>query len=189
MISVAGLVLAAGFGRRFGSDKRRAPMSSGLTLLSASVAAVVARLPGTWLVLRPSDTTDALGLTHSVHVVHSPSAELGLGHSLASGMSTLIRDSNADAVAIFLGDMPWITAASIDRLIAAAAADRIVLPEFNGQPGHPVIFGRRFWPELLLVTGDTGARSVLQAHPEAVQRVKVDDPGVLQDVDTPQALR
>jgi molybdenum cofactor cytidylyltransferase len=104
-------------------------------------------------------------------------------------MSTLIRDSNADAVAIFLGDMPWITAASIDRLIAAAAADRIVLPEFNGQPGHPVIFGRRFWPELLLVTGDTGARSVLQAHPEAVQRVKVDDPGVLQDVDTPQALR
>jgi molybdenum cofactor cytidylyltransferase len=188
MSSVAGLVLAAGFGRRFGSDKRRALMSSGLTLLGCSVATVAARCANTWLVLRPSDDAETLGLTHAVNVVRCEAAELGLGHSLACAMAAISRDSDADAVAVFLGDMPWIEATSIERLLAAADADRIVLPEYQGQAGHPVIFGRRFWPDLLLLTGDSGARSVLHAHAEAVQRVPVDDQGVLQDVDTPHAL-
>ncbi len=189
MTAIAGLVLAAGFARRFGSDKRRALMSTGLTLLSSTVAMVSSRVPDTWLVLRPADDADALGLTQAITVVRSEAAEQGLGHSLASGMGVIARDSQAQAVAIFLGDMPWITATTLDRLFAAAAPDRIVLPDYQGQAGHPVIFGRQFWPELLLLTGDAGAKSILQAHPEAVQRVRVDDPGVVQDVDTPDALR
>ncbi|MES2819527.1 MAG: nucleotidyltransferase family protein [Pseudomonadota bacterium] len=189
MTSIAGLVLAAGFARRFGSDKRRAVLSNGLTLLGTSVATVHAGLPDTWLVLRPSDDAEALGLPASLIIVRSEAAEGGLGHSLASGMRAIARDSSADAVAIFLGDMPWITAATLDRLFAVAAPEHIVLPEHEGQPGHPVIIGRRFWPDLLLLTGDTGAKSVLQTHAEAVRRVRIDDPGVLQDVDTPAALR
>lgn len=189
MTSIAGLVLAAGFARRFGSDKRRAFLKSGLTLLGTSVATVHAHVPDIWLVLRPSDDADALGVPQAVTVVRSEAAELGLGHSLASGMRVVARDSSADAVAILLADMPWITASTLDRLFAAAAPDRIVLPLYQGQPGHPVIFGRHFWPELLQLSGDVGAKAVLHANPDAIQRIAVDDPGVLQDVDTPDALR
>ncbi|WP_394560089.1 NTP transferase domain-containing protein [Aquipseudomonas alcaligenes] len=189
MTSIAGLVLAAGFATRFGSDKRRALLKNGSTLLDSSLATVNVYLPSTWVVLRPSDDADTLGIAPLLNIVRSESAELGLGHSLASGIEAITRSSDADAVAIFLGDMPWIAGDSLEQLFAVAASDRIVQPVYDGQPGHPVVFGRQFWPELLQLCGDEGARSVLQAHPEAVRRIKVDDPGVIQDVDTPDALR
>ena len=70
----------------------------------------------------------------------------------------------------------------------AARADRlacIVVPELDGSAGHPVGFSREFFAELIALQGDRGARSVIDAHPDAVQRVAVDDPGVLTDIDQP----
>lgn len=189
MTSIAGLILAAGFARRFGSDKRQAVLNSGETLLASSLQQVRAALPATWVVLRPDDDAQALGVPTDIPVVRSEMAEGGLGHSLASGVRVISEQSSADAVAIFLGDMPWISPTTLEQLFAAASAERIVLPTYNGQPGHPVIFGRQFWPPLTQLTGDSGARSVLQAHPTAVQRIAVSDAGVVQDVDTPSALR
>ena len=189
MTSIAGLILAAGFARRFGSDKRQAVLSSGETLLASSLKQVHAALPCTWVVLRPSDDAQALGVPVDMPVVRSECAENGLGHSLSSGMRIISEQSTAQAVAIFLGDMPWISAATLEQLFAAASVERIVQPTYAGQPGHPVIFGRQFWPQLTQLTGDSGARSVLQANPEAVLRVAVNDAGVVQDVDTPAALR
>lgn len=189
MTSIAGLILAAGFARRFGSDKRQAVLSSGETLLASSLKRVHAALPFSWVVLRPSDDAQALGVPVDMPVVRSECAEDGLGHSLSSGMRIISEQSSAQAVAIFLGDMPWISAATLEQLFAAASVERIVQPTYDGQPGHPVIFGRQFWPELLHLSGDVGARSTLQAHAQAVLRIAVNDPGVLQDVDTPAALR
>ncbi|MCY1416216.1 Purine catabolism protein PucB [compost metagenome] len=91
-------------------------------------------------------------------------------------------------LAIFLGDMPWIGADSLRCLLAQAAPDSIVVPTFAGQPGHPVLFGRSFWPELQLLRGDSGAREVIRANPQAVRRVAVSDPAILRDVDTPQRI-
>ena len=189
MTSIAGLMLAAGFARRFGSDKRQAVLSSGETLLASSLKHVHAALPATWVVLRPGDDALALGVPVEVPVVRSELAEEGLGHSLASGVRAISEHSAADALAVFLSDMPWINPTTLEQLFAAAGAERIVQPVYDGQPGHPVIFGRQFWPELLQLSGDVGARSVLHAHAEAVLRIAVNDPGVLQDVDTPAALR
>jgi molybdenum cofactor cytidylyltransferase len=61
-----------------------------------------------------------------------------------------------------------------------------VQPSYQGKRGHPVLFGRDFWPQLAALSGDAGARTVLQLNAEAVQIVELDDPGVLQDVDTQQ---
>jgi molybdenum cofactor cytidylyltransferase len=65
----------------------------------------------------------------------------------------------------------------------------IVVPVFTGERGHPVGFGHRFRGDLMAVTGDAGARTILQAHPSLVQCLEVDDPAVLQDLDTIEDLR
>lgn len=184
--SVVGLVLAAGFSRRFGADKRRARLSSGQTLLAASLALPCAQLKEVWVVLRPEDEAEALDVPACVHVVRSESAAHGMGHSLASGIQAIKQQAQADAAAVFLGDMPWINLDSLGYLLALASPEHIVVPTFQGQPGHPVIFGRKFWPELLQLTGDRGARGLLQAYPHAVRRLELNDPSILRDVDTPQ---
>ena len=174
---------AAGFSRRYGSDKRRAPFH-GQTLLNASLALPCSRLTEVWLVLRPEDDCTTLGIPAEVRVVRNPAAAQGMGHSLACGISQLQQNSSADAVAVFLADMPWISPASLDALLAQATAERIVVPTYQDQPGHPVLFGRQFWPLLAKLSGDTGGRAVLKSQTQAVHYCPVDDPGILLDIDT-----
>lgn len=185
---VAGLMLAAGFSRRFGSDKRLYPLSPKQTLLAASLATPLSVLPELWLVLRADDDLSALGVPPALHVVRNPAAQQGMGTSLACGMQTLAACSQADAVAILLGDMPWVRVETLQTLCAQAAPGSIVLPVYQGRRGHPVIFGRQFWPPLQALDGDAGARAVLLANAPYVVEIEVDDAGVLRDVDTEQAL-
>ncbi|MBF2948087.1 NTP transferase domain-containing protein, partial [Pseudomonas aeruginosa] len=98
------------------------------------------------------------------------------------------RNSPARAIAVLLGDMPWIAADTLERLAAMATPEAIVFPLYDGQRGHPVLFGRAFWDALAQLDGDQGARRVLLAHRPAWREVPCDDPGVLRDVDTPAAL-
>lgn len=137
--------------------------------------------------MRPEDEIEALGVPECAQIVRSASAVQGMGHSLASGMRA-VGQTSADAVAIFLGDMPWIDADNLRSLLAVASPERILVPTYGGQPGHPVIFGREFWPELLQLTGDAGAKAVLQAHPQALRRIELNDPGILRDIDTSQFM-
>lgn len=184
---VAALVLAAGYSRRFGSDKRSQCLDSGQTLLEASLALPCARLDEVWLVLRP-DERPPLGLPETLRIVRSASTRLGLAHSIAAGADQIAKASRADALAVFLADMPFVTSATLDTLLATCDAEHICAPTHGGQPGHPVVFGRSFWPELCQLVGDSGAREVLQRHAHAVRRIAVDDPGILLDIDRPADL-
>ena len=91
---------------------------------------------------------------------------------------------------MLLADMPGVTTVIIDRLIDAfrsRPAPAIVLPTVAGKRGNPVLWARAFFPELMTVTGDTGARHILALHEEAVERVEVGAAAGV-DVDTPEAL-
>ncbi|ASA31823.1 NTP transferase domain-containing protein [Pseudomonas aeruginosa] len=181
------LVLAAGQGRRFGSDKRLARLADGTTLLAASVARAREAFAEVRVVVRAGETPASLGLPAQQRLVHSLDASSGMGHSLAAGVAAA-RNSPARAIAVLLGDMPWIAADTLERLAAMATPEAIVFPLYDGQRGHPVLFGRAFWDALAQLDGDQGARRVLQAHRPAWREVPCDDPGVLCDVDTPAAL-
>ncbi|KIY40369.1 molybdopterin-guanine dinucleotide biosynthesis protein MobA [Pseudomonas sp. 10-1B] len=186
-MSVVALVLAAGSGSRFGSDKRRATLADGRSLLAHSVERAQAVFEEVRVVLREGERKEDFGLPGDCRVIFSPEAASGMGHSLAAGARSLL-DSQAPAVAILLGDMPWIEPATLRRLAEAASAASIVLPRHAGQQGHPVIFGRDFWPALWQLSGDEGARAVVRAHWDCCVVVEVDDAGVLLDIDTPHGL-
>ena len=184
------LLLAAGFSRRFGSDKRRHALADGHSLLEASVALYGTAFPRLMVVLRPDDT-DLVTKVHAVRpdarIVYCEDAAEGMGHSLAAGA----RAARAwRYVFVALADMPWVkpeTLARLRRALENAPDDAIVVPEYRGQPGHPVGFGGSHLAALAGLSGDAGARRVVRAAGDRVRRISVDDPGVLEDLDAPPA--
>jgi molybdenum cofactor cytidylyltransferase len=95
------------------------------------------------------------------------------------------------AVVVCLGDMPLVTGRMIDRLLDAydpGEGRLIVLPTFHGKQGNPMLWDRRFFAEILELSGDQGARSLVGKYPEFVAEVEIGDDAVLRDFDTTESL-
>ncbi len=181
------LILAAGFSRRFGTDKRRHQLPGGDTLLIATVRRYADVFADIAVVLREGDddlAAELIEVCPAARIVTARDAALGMGHSLAAGIRALRSDWEWAAVA--LGDMPWIrvdTLKTLRQAFAARAFTGILQPRMGKRPGHPVLFGSDCFAELAGLTGDSGARSVLAR--QTVQHVDVDDPGIFEDLDRP----
>lgn len=184
---IVGLLLAAGRSRRFGADKRWQPLADGTPLALATAARLRQACTEVLVVVRPEDEALAAQLRElGCAVVGCADAELGMGHSLAAGVR-----ASADAAGwlVALADMPAIEAASYRAVATALAAGAaIAVPVFRGQRGHPVGFADRWRDDLSALTGDRGARALMQGYAALVQQIDVDDPGILADIDTPQDL-
>jgi molybdenum cofactor cytidylyltransferase len=187
---VVGVLLAAGRGSRFGGDKLRAVVHGARPPVMVGVASgtqLRAALPASIAVVRSDDTQladelAAIGLT----IVPCSRADEGMGLSLACGVEAT-RDATGWVVA--LGDMPWIASTTI-RAVAHAitsGAD-IAAPAYRGARGHPVAFSHRHYAALTALTGDAGAKSLVERERASLTLIDVDDPGVLRDVDTPDQL-
>ncbi len=190
MTRIAAIVLAAGEGRRMGGPNKLTASVGGRPLVRiAAEAALASRAKPVVVVTghQPEAVGEALhGL--DVERVHNPDYADGLSTSLRRGMAALPPD--IDGAIVLLADMPRVDAALLDRLIDAfdpASGRLIVVPTFNGKRGNPVLWSRRFFPELMAVAGDTGGRHLIGANPDAVVEVE-SGAVVVADVDTPEDL-
>ncbi|RIX49614.1 MAG: nucleotidyltransferase family protein [Rhodocyclales bacterium GT-UBC] len=187
MSDIVGILLAAGFSRRFGGDKRLQPLADGRPMAVVAASNLLAACGRVIAVVRPEDQglagmLDELGCT----VVAAEDAALGMAHSLAAGVAA---SANARGWLIALADMPRIEAASYRAVLAALQGGAAMArPEYGGRPGHPVGFAAMWRADLLGLQGDAGARAIVQAAPELLKRCPVDDPGVLLDIDLPTDL-
>ncbi len=186
---VSALVLAAGQSRRMGGRDKLAEPVGGVPLLR-HVLDVLARsaVDETVVVLPPEPGARLAALTGTkARIVTNPRAAEGMGTSIGAGVTALRPDS--DAVLIVLADMPELTARDFDRLIAAfdPAEGRAIVRAVaeDGQPGHPVLFGRRFFEPLRALEGDRGARALIEDYPEFVADVTLPGPAAATDLDTP----
>jgi len=182
---ITGILLAAGRAERFGGNKLRAHLPDSRTVAGAAAGNMVAALPRVLAVVRPdSEALEELLRTAGCEIVVCDDADEGMGNSLACGVRAT-RESDGWIVA--LADMPIIRPETIQRL-AARLTDgaAIVAPTYNGHRGHPVGFAARFANDLATLTGDEGARQILQAHRDDLRLIETDDPGVLHDIDEPR---
>lgn len=180
------LLLAAGRGARFGSDKLLAEWTDGTALALASARPLLAAGGPVLAVVRKSGQGVAalLAGTPGIRVSACPAAAAGIGHSIACGVAASPR---AGGWLIALADMPRVRPATVAALLAALAAGAdLVAPDYQGQRGHPVGFSARWRDALLALRGDRGARDLLQAG--RLTRLALDDPGVLFDIDRPSDL-
>ncbi len=189
---VAGLVLAAGRSSRMGEANKLLAPVRGEPMLRHAVAAQLASQARPVLVVtghQQTEIADALdGL--DVTLLHNPDFAEGLATSLRAGIAAV--PESAPGVIVSLGDMPNVTAPVLDRL-AQAFADApdalAVVPTLLGQRGNPVLLSRALFPAVAQLTGDQGARRLLEEAGEAVVEVPLDDPAIALDVDTPEALK
>ncbi len=197
-MEIGAIILAAGQSQRFGKDKRRAELPSGQTMLVSTIEQIVPFFKQTLVVLRNKEThyqkelEDALDQSTGIRFMLAPHSAKGMAHSLTDAMIYLTTNCQWDAVAIFLGDMPYLKPDSIRQLIGEMCAqesqDPIVVPVFDGRYGHPVIFHQTYFQELTELAGDRGAKIVIDRHPDNLLKIQLDDRGVIQDIDQPEDL-
>lgn len=193
---LAAIVLAAGSAARFGGAKLTAPWGDGL-LLDAALTTAFAAPVGAVTVVTGADAARVaraacaaarrLGESRRLKIVHAADHAEGMAASLRAGIAALSTD--VAGVFVFLGDMPRIPVAVLQPLAdALAAGAAAAAPVFAGRRGHPALIGRGLFPRLLSLTGDTGARGVLDGLGAGLVLVPTPDDGVLFDVDRPGDL-
>jgi molybdenum cofactor cytidylyltransferase len=160
----------------------------GRPMLARVVDAILATpVRPVWVVTgHQADAVRAALANREVHFAHNAQHAKGIGTSICVGVRAL--DPATDGALVCLGDLPGLRTASVQALLAAFHPERICVPVHDGRRGHPVLFGRRFFPELAALAADRGARGILKAHPDAVCEVPVADAGVVLDVDDAQQL-
>lgn len=185
--SIVGILLAAGAGSRFGSDKLSHRLPDGTPLAVAAANRLLPVCEQVVAVLRPDRGELAAALTAvGCEIVLCPEAEQGMGHSLAAGVR-----ASADAAGwiVALADMPFIASSSHAAVAAALQAGAsLAATQYRGRRGHPVGFARSWQAQLLALSGDQGGKTLLERQRQALTLCPVDDPGVLWDIDTPQDL-
>ena len=189
--SIAGIVLAAGRSSRMGGSNKLLAEIGDRPLVRIVVEAVLASHARPLIVVtgHQRERVEAALGGLPVTFVHNPAFADGLGTSLKAGIAALPVET--DGVIVCLGDMPQVDAAMIDRLIGALDPDKgalIAVPTIDGQRGNPVVWSRRFFPDLMAVEGDIGARYLIGRYGEAVIEVPLSGKAALTDIDTPEAL-
>ena len=190
--NIRGILLAAGYSKRFGSNKLLQTLPAGTSEAGTPIALAAAKhlldaLPESIAVVRPrAQKLGKLLRDAGCNTVVCKNAGEGMGTSLAAGVRAA---AEADGWVVALADMPFLRPETI-RVIAKALSEgaAIAAPSYRGERGHPVGFARRFLEELSSLHGDSGARTLLDQHPDWVTAHEVEDPGVLRDIDRPSDL-
>ena len=176
-MKTAGLVLAAGEGKRFGGPK--APyvhngerlVDRAVSLLANAGCNPVFVVLGAWLGEVPGAT-----------VLENKDWSTGMGSSLQVGLKHLNAESEIDEVVVSLVDLPGLTSEAVARIVNAPG--EIVVSAYDAKRGHPVKFASSTWPELIKsANGDQGARSYIAEHPDQIVLVEVGDVATGDDMD------
>jgi molybdenum cofactor cytidylyltransferase len=185
------VVLAAGRATRMGANKLLAELG-GEPILRHVVRAALASPARPVVVVTGNQAAEVEAALAGLEVtfVHNPAFAEGMSTSLRAGIAALAA-REVDGALVCLGDMPRVTAGHLAAVMAAfdpARGAAIVVPTCARKRGNPVLWGRRFFAEMAALGGDVGARALLERHADQVATVALEDPAILLDVDTPEAL-
>jgi molybdenum cofactor cytidylyltransferase len=187
---VAAVVLAAGLSSRMAGNKLLAALD-GTPVVRHAAEAAATSVASPVIVVTGNAAREVAEVLHGldIQICENPAYASGLSESLKCGVRNVPADC-AGAV-VMLGDMPFVSAAVIDSLIKTFNPDsgrEIVVPVQDGRRGNPVLWGRRFFAEMLALSGDKGAKSLMDLHGDVLYELEVDDDGVLIDIDTARDL-
>ena len=187
---IAAVVLAAGLSTRMGRNKLLVDIH-GQPLVRRVIRTIEASRARPVIVVTGHDR-EAVGAALAgteAAIVHNAAYRDGLSTSLRTGISGV---EHCDAAIILLADMPAVSSSLIDRMLAAydpANGRAICVATRHGRRGNPVLFDRKYFPDLMAISGDIGARNVIARHAQLVCEVEADDDAPMIDLDTPDDVQ
>ncbi|MBT3946749.1 MAG: nucleotidyltransferase family protein [Candidatus Marinimicrobia bacterium] len=184
--NIAGIVLAAGGSTRMGQKNKLILHVNGMSIISSTVgAAVESSLDPVRVVLgNDSNTVKRELINYPVSFIHNNNWMEGMATSIVSGMENL----DSDGIMFILGDMPFISSKIINQLVQQFDSNKIIVPFNNGKRGNPVIFPSHLFSELKKISGDRGAKPLIQKYIEDVKEVPIQSKAIFQDIDDREEL-
>lgn len=185
---IAAVILAAGKSSRFGVDKLLTEVE-----YKGVRQPLILHALAPWLevfeqihLVTPINNQQLSGICRSVagrvNFIKADKSDLGMGHSLAAGIQAT---QQAKGWLIGLADMPMITADILELLVSQLKQGAAIsAPFYQGKRGHPVAFSNQYRDDLMQLTGDVGAKTIVQAHETLIQAVNIDTPSIFIDIDT-----
>lgn len=186
---IAAIILAAGTSSRMGTNKLLVPIDKTPMLNHVIDAALYSQACRVLVVVgHDSGTVIQLCSEYTTEVVHNVDYSSGMASSVRAGINALPADIGA--ALIIPGDMPYITALELDRLIDAHRAETsaICVPQYRGRRGNVLLWPRPFFPALEKLSGDAGTLTLLPQFTDHLRLVEFDSPAILMDCDTPDTL-
>jgi molybdenum cofactor cytidylyltransferase len=181
---IAAVVLAAGRSSRMAPRNKLLEPVNGRPIVARVAKTATASGANPVIVVTGFDSQRVTEALHGldVTIIHNPDFEQGLSTSLRAGIAAL--PANIDGLLACLGDMPDVEAAVLCSLIAAFdASDAICVPMHQGKRGNPVLLGKDYFNEVMALTGDVGAKSLLARHAAHVVEVEVGTSSIFEDID------
>ncbi|USQ95918.1 nucleotidyltransferase family protein [Caulobacter sp. RL271] len=193
--ALGAIVLAAGRGARFGGGKLTAPLNGAPLVAGALLTAFLSPARRVFVAIGPDPavreaveaTASRIAAADRLTLVQVEDPTEGMGASLRAAAQALPDD--AAGAFVLLGDMPSIDPETLQRLSRAFEGPLdLIAPTYLGRRGHPVLFGATWFPALRALSGDEGARALLESAGAQLTRIPVEDPGIHLDVDRPEDL-
>ena len=185
---IAAVVLAAGRSTRMGPQNKLLADIGGKPMVRHTVEAALASRAAPVVVVTGHMAAEVAAALNGLDVMlaANPDYATGLASSLKVGVRVL--QGNQDGILVLLGDMPYIERGHIDRLIEAFSPDAIVVPTHDDRIGNPILWPARYFPELLHLEGDAGAKRLVGTHAAHLRKIDLATDAIFVDVDTPEAL-
>ena len=189
---IVAVILSAGESSRMGRPKALLPID-GETFIERIVGALARSRVGKIIVVLGHDADELRRQIEflPVTILINQDYRLGQISSLQVAVRYLDKDENCEGMLVHLVDHPYIDGALVDLMIERFHASKklIVVPRYRGKRGHPVLFARRLFAELLNAPLDHGAKAVVNAHRDETLEIETDDAGIAVDIDTPELYR
>jgi molybdenum cofactor cytidylyltransferase len=186
---IVAVVLSAGESSRMGRPKALLPID-GETFIERIVAALKQTRVGKIIVILGHNASELQPkISHlPVEILINTDYKLGQLSSLQLAVRHLHLDHDCDGMLVHLVDHPYLTPALVQEMIRRfyETKKRIIVPKFHGKRGHPVIFSRELFAELLSAPADQGAKAVVNAHRAHTLEIETEEAGIALDIDTPE---
>ena len=189
---IVAVVLSAGESSRMGRPKALLPID-GQTFIEKIVGALKKSSVAKVMVVLGHNADEMIQrIEHlPVEILVNPDYKLGQLSSLQVAVRRLEREPDCDGMLVHLVDHPYVNTELVQTMIKRYedTGKLIVVPRYNGKRGHPVIFSRKLFKELLAAPMDQGAKAVVDAHRADTLEIDTEDEGITLDIDTPELYR